>query len=141
MKKNKIVSALLILLAVSALTGCLFDNVVDKVVDTPRMISVSGAVATLPNDPQTSPSLCGEEGFYGAYQRQIILLTKIPYETGLKEIRWNINGHYFTTEYDVFTYPFKDIGQIPFTAVVVDMLGREISYSGKILVRSSGDYF
>ena len=141
MKKHKIIFALLALIAVSALTGCLFDNVAEEVADVPRMISINGVVATLPNDPQTTPSMCGENGFYGAYQRQIILLTMIPYETKLKEVRWNINGHSFVTEWDAFTYPFRNTGYIPFTATTVDTLGRETSYTGEILIRNRSDYF
>jgi len=139
---KRLCTIVLLLVAVSALSGCLFnDNIVDEIIDTPRLISVSGAAATLPNDPQTNPSLCGLEGFNGAYQRKIILLTGIPYETELKEVRWNINGHHFTTECDVFIYPFLHVGWIPFSVIVIDTLGREVSHTGEILVRNRSDYF
>jgi len=138
---KKILLVALTLIAISALSGCLFNGVVDEVIDTPRLISVSGAATALPNEPMTNLSLCGEEGFYGAYQRKLILLTGIPYETELKEIRWNIDGHYFTTNVDVFVYPFLDTGWIPFSVVIIDTLGREVYYTGEILVRNRSDYF
>jgi len=132
---------ILSLVAVSALSGCMLDGVVDEVIDEPaRMISVTGAAAVLPGDSDVL-SFCGTEGFNGAYCRKVVLLTGIPYETELKEIRWDINGHVFMTDVDVFIYPFLEIGWIPFNVVIVDALGRETTYAGEILVRNRSDYF
>jgi len=138
---KKLWTVAFLLVALSALSGCLFNSVVDEVIDEPaRMISVTGAAAVLPGDSDIL-SFCGTEGFNGAYCRKVVLLTGIPYETELKEIRWDINGHVFMTDVDVFIYPFLETGWIPFNVIIVDTLGRYTPYTGEILVRNRSDYF